>query len=166
MFVVLTVTAATLGVVDNAVTEQVATDEFGTANRELVRSMQTTMDLLPVVLIMVMLAVVVTGVMRVAGGVSMPRVQFRKYPTLTFGRSVRVDVVPESLDGERCVVCDRREDTGERRVWAKEFVVSGVPIWQYRGGTNHYCETCADPWAVVPIEIESDPEVGTEEAAL
>lgn len=81
-----------------------------------------------------------------------------EYPLRTVGKARRVTREPiEEGDARHCSVCGATTEGGERREYAEQWVLFGVPLTNVDWGTNDYCSECAGPTSVAP-----DVDPGTE----
>lgn len=80
-----------------------------------------------------------------------------KYPIGVTGVGYRRETKTVRLGDHECIVCGTGYGQAERRVWAKEFVFFGIPIYRFNGGVHYYCTDCADPFDLPPSrEHEAD----------
>lgn len=64
------------------------------------------------------------------------------YSRSTVGVDRRVETEPAQED-DRCSVCDDPTEDGERRTYAKQAVLLGVPLYTLDWGENVYCVVCS-----------------------
>lgn len=89
----------------------------------------------------VALSALLLTVMAVGGAVAFRSDLDTESPS-TFGRERRVETESVETPPESCAACGDRVVRGERREFADQFYLAGVPVRTYEKGSNTYCADC------------------------